>query len=191
MEGSNDQTVLDSSDHFNRRFDDLYYKSVVVAGETFCGKRWEDMIRKSFNYALMGAIALAISVTFLLLLTYTYHRMFPAIVYGPTTGEFRPPVTAAGGSTLLCRDLTFHSAVDYTVSRHLVSTPGTGEAQILIDLGSSTTSRQKGFVRQCRLQYIPQGTPPGDWIMRAQITYRVWPFWDFTEEAPPVPLRVI
>lgn len=191
MESSNDQTVLDGGSHFNRRFDDFRLESIVVDGKAFCGKRWEDMMRKSFSYALIGAVALAISMIFLLGLTYAYWAIFPAIVYGPTTGEFRPPTVVAGGSTLLCRDLTFPSNIDYTVSRHLVSSPAHGEAQILIDLGDSTTSRQKGSVRQCRLQHIPYGTPPGDWTMRAQITYRAWPFWDFTEEAPPVPLRVI
>lgn len=191
MEGSNDQTVLDGGGYFGRRFDDVYRQPTVVASETFCGKRWEDMMQKSFSYALMGAVALAISMIFLLGLTYAYWAIFPAVVYGPTTGEFRPPVVVAGSSTLLCRDLTFPSDIDYTVSRHLVSSPAHGEVQILIDLGSSTTSRQKGFVRQCRLQHIPYGTPPGDWTMRAQITYRAWPFWDFTEEAPSVPLRVI
>lgn len=191
MARTDDQTVLDSRYYLNRRFDDFWRKSIMVDSQIVCGKRWEDMIRKSMGYLLIAAVAILITLIFVLSLSYAHHSIFPPITYGPQTGEFRPPVVAAGESTLLCRDLTFANDVDYSISRQLVSKPERGEPQIVIDLGSIKTSRQRGFVRQCRLQQIPANTPPGTWVFQAQVTYKTWPFWEFTTRVPPLEIVVI
>jgi len=145
------------------------------------------MINAAKGWSLSVIAFVLVSILFVLAWSYAIHSEHP-VEFG-SAQVIIPPVVRSGQMVNICREMEFMYQTDLHISRSWSSTRLDGST-LTVDGGMINVSRDKGYMYQCRSTQLPVLTP-GIWTMRTFISYRTWPFWESTYEAPKVSVKVI
>ena len=112
----------------------------------------------------------------------------PPIKYGGVQ-ELEPPVVCPGQTVFIVRDLEITRPTILTIVRNFEHRLPDGRVEVLEGL-DVRIAYVPGVFRQKRIFTIPTQLPPGEWVLRNQVTWEDWPGFTHTINAAPIKFTV-